>query len=215
MVGCHMTVTEICGPSSPSMLSLEALVGPSSPDSPLSRTLAILFEPSPILFCILEPQLQASLTTVARGITSYADLVGLSISQIQSWDKDLQALFIAAHPRIGENKNLSALSANEQGATVPTSLEVLNRLAHLNACYEKRYPGLRYIIFVDGRSRAAVAEVMEDQLGFAHSLSPSEPAIGEVLSVDIGGEEWTLELNRAVQDVGRIAKSRLISLGLE
>ncbi|KAF9269085.1 hypothetical protein L218DRAFT_953638 [Marasmius fiardii PR-910] len=197
---------------------LETLAGPSSLDSPLSKALAILFEPSPILFSTLEPQLQSSLTSSSQGLTSYAELIDLSISRIQFWDKDLQAQFIAAHPRIGENKNLSTLSAKEQGAnaaTAPTPPEVLNRLAHLNACYEKRYPGLRYIIFVNGRSRAAVVEAMEDQLGLRHSLSPIEPTVDDLESVEIGGPEWTLELKRAVQDVGSIAKSRLKTLGVK
>ncbi|KAL0577514.1 hypothetical protein V5O48_004455 [Marasmius crinis-equi] len=195
---------------------LSTLVGPSKPDSPLSTALSVLFEPSPILFTHLEPQVHALLAT--EELRSYSELIDISISQIQSWAHDLQAQFITAHPRIGESKNLSALSAKEQGATpatIPTPPEVLNRLVHLNACYEKRYPGLRYIIFVNGRSRAAVAEIMEDQLGLAHSLSSDEPAVHDIEPVKISGEEWSSELKRAVKDVGRIAQSRLKALGTD
>jgi len=91
---------------------------------------------------------------------------------------------------------------------------VLARLAHLNACYERRYLGLRYITFVNGRSRGAIAEEMEDVLGVEHSLSPDQPDIGGIESVSVGGVEWKAELDRAVADVGQIAKSRLRALGV-
>ncbi|KAK7056293.1 hypothetical protein VNI00_002846 [Paramarasmius palmivorus] len=195
------------------------LKDPSSPTSPLAIALSILFEHSDILLSALEPQLHDLLTTRNEPLTSYNELIDLSITQIQSWEKDLQAQFIAGHPRIGESKNLSALSAKEQGAstmtTPATPPEVLARLAHLNTCYEKRYPGLRYIIFVNGRSRAAVAEIMEDQLGLPHSLSSDQPAVSEIVSVPTGEVDWTEELQRAVIDVGLIAKSRLKTLGVE
>ncbi|KAL0060420.1 hypothetical protein AAF712_012789 [Marasmius tenuissimus] len=194
---------------------LSTLKESSGPDSPLSSALSTLFEPSPILSTHLEPHIHGVLAS--REPTSYSELIALSISHIQSWPHDLQAQFIAGHPRIGESKNLSKLSAKEQGATpstAPTPPEVLNRLAHLNTCYEKRYPGLRYIIFVNGRSRAAVAEALEDQLELAHSLSSDEPTLDAIEAVEIGGEEWSSELKRAVEDVGRIAQSRLKTLSV-
>ncbi|ESK97747.1 ohcu decarboxylase protein [Moniliophthora roreri MCA 2997] len=194
--------------------------GQSSPSSSLATALSILFEYSDILTSTLEPQLRRILAARNEPLTSFAQLVDLSITQIQLWEKNLQAQFIAGHPRIGESKNLSALSAKEQGTTSPSSTssvtpEVLARLAHLNACYEKRYPGLRYIIFVNGRSRAAVAAIMEDQLGLSHSLSPDQPEVDRLESLTVGEEEWTKELERAVVDVGLIAKSRLKTLGTE
>lgn len=73
----------------------------------------------------------------------------------------------------------------------------------LNARYEKVYPGLRYITFVNGRSRAEIAQEIEGVLS-----SNQE-------SVEVGGDQWTRELNRAVTDVGRIAKSRLNKLGIQ
>ena len=57
---------------------------------------------------------------------------------------------------------------------------------------------------------------MEDVLGFERSLtrSASEPTVKSVKKV-VGGQDWKAELNRAVVDVGRIAKSRLRTLGVE
>ena len=56
---------------------------------------------------------------------------------------------------------------------------------------------------------------MEDKLGLEHSVSVDEPPVEDVASVEIGSEEWKSELDRAVGDVGKIAKSRLRSLGVE
>ena len=132
-----------------------------------------------------------------------------------NWDLSAQSQFISGHPRIGENKNISKLSAKEQGSgVVPTSPEVLARLGHLNACYEIRYPGLRYITFVNGRTRLAIAQEMEDMLGIPHSLSPDDPSLDSISFVDTSSEEWKTELGRAVLDIGSIAKSRLGALGL-
>ncbi|KAH7335233.1 Oxo-4-hydroxy-4-carboxy-5-ureidoimidazoline decarboxylase, partial [Rhizoctonia solani] len=108
-----------------------------------------------------------------------------------------QAQFIAGHPRIGEVSNLSALSAAEQ-AKHATPPEVLERLKGLNEAYEKRYPGLVYITFVNGRTRAEIVPEMEEAIA-------GDP-------VEVGGEEWTKELRRALMDVGKIAKSRLSKL---
>jgi 2-oxo-4-hydroxy-4-carboxy--5-ureidoimidazoline (OHCU) decarboxylase len=187
--------------------------GPLHGESPLGKALRILFEPSPILISTLAPQLAAR----RQPLSSYSELIDVALLAIAEWDTSSQSEFIAGHPRIGESKNLSNLSAKEQGTTgsASTPPEVLTRLAHLNACYEAKYPGLRYITFVNGRSRHAIAEEMEDFLGFKHSLSPDEPALRGAESVDVGGEVWILELRRAVDDIGRIAKSRLTSLGVE
>lgn len=180
---------------------------------PLARALALLFEPSPILYDALAPALAAHIQE-APPVLSYRALIDAALSVIASWPDDRKAQFIAAHPRIGEAKGLSHLSAQEQAAKA-TSPEVIVRLAHLNACYERRYPGLVYITFVNGRSRAVIKDEMEDALGLEHTVDADEPSADSVESVEVGGETWKAELERAVADVGRIAKSRLSALGIE
>ncbi|TFK39936.1 Oxo-4-hydroxy-4-carboxy-5-ureidoimidazoline decarboxylase [Crucibulum laeve] len=189
---------------------------PSQSDSPLATALTVLFEHSPILLFVLEPQLSRALKS-GPVPESYAQLIDASLKEITKWDIPAQSEFISGHPRIGESKNLSNLSAKEQGAqgAMVTPPEVLARLAHLNACYEARYPGLRYITFVNGRSRAAIAEEMEDVLGLQYSLSPDDPLVSNVSPVDTNSEAWLSELHRAVQDVGRIARSRLVAIGVQ
>lgn len=79
-------------------------------------------------------------------------------------------------------------------ATFPSSLKALNTL------YEQTYPRLRYITFVAGRPRAAIAVEMEQLLG----VSP--------VVKDVGSPEWEAELERAVKDVWRIGHARLEGL---
>jgi 2-oxo-4-hydroxy-4-carboxy--5-ureidoimidazoline (OHCU) decarboxylase len=180
----------------------------SSPED-LKDVLDLLFETSPVISELLVPQLQA----LPRPPSSYHELITLSIDVISSWNLEDQAQFIYGHPRIGEVKNLSALSAQEQ-ARVATPPDVLVRLEHLNTCYERRYPGLRYIIFVNGRSRAEIIPEIEALLGFDHCLEPGYPPSPNVTPAEFGGKEWTSELRRAVTDIGLIAEARLQSLGV-
>ena len=186
----------------------------------LATTVSLLFEPSPILFSKLVPQLTTSLSEDPSSVTTFTNLIDKAVEFINLWDDGDKADFIKGHPRIGESHNLSKLSAKEQGgnntnASQATPPEVLARLAHLNACYEHVYPDLVYITFVNGRSRAAIAEEMEDALGIEHSLDAGKPPVRELAVVEKGEMKWRSELNRAVVDVGRIAKSRLKGLNIE
>ncbi|KAJ8494359.1 hypothetical protein ONZ51_g2406 [Trametes cubensis] len=200
--------------SSPLPPLLEALSDSSGKDDgPLARALALLFEPSPVLYRTLVPAVATHIQN-APPVLSYYALIGVALEVIESWSDTQKAEFIAGHPRIGEVKGLSQLSAQEQAAKA-TPPEVLARLAHLNACYEHRYPGLIYITFVNGRSRAEIKDEMEDVLGLEHSLSPDEPPVVSLQSVEMGTEEWKKELQRAVADVCKIAKSRLKALGVD
>lgn len=56
---------------------------------------------------------------------------------------------------------------------------------------------------------------MEDALGIEHSLDAGKPPVRELAVVEKGEMKWRSELNRAVVDVGRIAKSRLKGLNIE
>lgn len=189
---------------------------PESEDSALSQTLSILLESSPVLTKHLVPELARSLS-IDPTVDSYTSLIDLAIQKIAgSWDTSLQSEFIAGHPRIGQVKNLSALSVAEQ-ARVATPPEVITRLEHLNNCYERKYPGLIYIIFVNGRSRTEVMQEMERVLGvgkLSEGCAVDQPPVGSIEVIQRGSEEWKKELDRAVQDVGLIAKSRLSVFGV-
>ncbi|KAG9118656.1 hypothetical protein FRC07_006727 [Ceratobasidium sp. 392] len=190
----------------------ESLKSDGSRGSPLAQSLATLFEPSEILFAQVVPYLANS----PSQYKSYKDLIDASTTRISQLPLAEQAQFIAGHPRIGEVSGLSALSTAEQ-ASKATPPAVLARLAHLNRLYERRYPGLVYITYVAGRSRAQIVPEMESVLGIGHAPEgkEGEPPVETIESVEVEGEAWTKELNRAVVDVGRIAKGRLDKLGVE
>jgi 2-oxo-4-hydroxy-4-carboxy--5-ureidoimidazoline (OHCU) decarboxylase len=83
-----------------------------------------------------------------------------------------------AHPAIGARR-LSARSAAEQGDDADP--EVLAQLAELNRRYEARF-GFRFVVFVDGRPRAAIVPVLRERLerGRAEEL---DTAIGELVAI--------------------------------
>lgn len=189
----------------------DVLASSSDENAPLATALSVLFEPSPTLLTELVPQVKAYLAS--GEITTYCGLVDSSTHIISTWDDDKKAQFIAGHPRIGEVKFLSQLSAREQ-ASVATPPQVLARLDHLNACYEHCYPGLRYITFVNGRSRATIMEEMEDKLALSRSMSSKEPPVSSLEVIAKEDERWKAELQRAVKDVGKIAETRVRGMGL-
>lgn len=183
----------------------------TSRDGPLARAFATLFEPSPALFEFLVP----SIITIVEDPDSdiprtFNALIDTGIRGIDDWPHSQQASFIGGHPRIGEIKGLSALSASEQAAHA-TPPEILARLLELNEEYERRYPGLRYITFVNGRSRKMIMEEMEEKLGIDDGWEKGDSK--EIHS--LGSEEWVSEVRRALEDIGKIAKSRLVALKVD
>ena len=184
----------------------------TSRDAPLPRAFATLFEPSPALFEFLVPSVIAIIADPESRIPrrTFDALIDIGIREIDDWPHSRQASFIGGHPRIGEVKGLSALSASEQAAHA-TPPEILARLLELNEEYERRYPGLRYITFVDGRSRKMIMEEMEEKLGIGDEWEKGDSK--EVRPV--GSEEWESEVRRALKDIGSIAKSRLVALKVD
>ncbi|KAF7309584.1 OHCU-decarbox domain-containing protein [Mycena indigotica] len=168
-------------------------------EATLAQIFATLFEPTDTL-----PKLVAAVQLKGCHYATYDALVDAVVAQVEMWPVELQTSFISGHPRIGEKAAISSLSAKEQGVNIATP-ELLHRLAYLNDCYEHSFPGLRYITFVNGRSRQAIVVEMED---FLHISPDSAPFPGSLTRIEPGSGAWTSELLRAIQDVGRIAKSR-------
>jgi len=101
---------------------------------------------------------------------------------------DEQLELIDGHPRIGAlPSSVSATSYREQGYDRDAgTAELQARLDLLNTGYEARF-GFRFVVFVNGRSRAEIAGLLERQLD----------------------EPRDAELARALNDVFAIARSRL------
>ncbi len=184
----------------------------TSRDGPLARAFVTLFEPSPALFENLVPSVIATIADPESHIPrrTFNGLIDIGIRELNDWPHSQQASFLGGHPRIGEIKGLSALSASEQAAHA-TRPEVLARLLELNEEYERRYPGLRYITFVNGRSRKMIMEEREEKLGIGDGWEKGDSKKVHPL----GSEAWVSEVRRALRDIGKIAKSRLEALTVD
>jgi 2-oxo-4-hydroxy-4-carboxy--5-ureidoimidazoline (OHCU) decarboxylase len=178
----------------------------------LARAFATLFESSPALFEFLVPSVIAIIANPENRIPqrTFNALIDIGIRELDDWPHTRKASFLGGHPRIGEIKGLSALSASEQAAHA-TPPEVLARLSELNEEYERRYPGLRYITFVNGRSRKMIMVEMEEKLGIGDAWVKGDSKEVHLL----GGEEWVSQVRRALEDIGKIAKSRLVALKVD
>lgn len=119
--------------------------------------------------------LQAFLSTKAfnKKFTSYQDFIEniryellwlLSLNDPNDFEKIAE--IIGAHPRLGATKvvKLSEHSLKEQASLQQSSAEEKRRLNELNQNYEKTFPGLRYVVFVNGRSREAIMKDIEARI---------------------------------------------------
>jgi 2-oxo-4-hydroxy-4-carboxy-5-ureidoimidazoline decarboxylase len=98
-----------------------------------------------------------------------------------------QIELLNAHPRIGAPPStVSAMSYAEQGYDRDAgTAELQARLDRLNAEYERKF-GFRFCVFVAGRSRAEIAELLESHID----------------------ADRDAELDRALNDVFAIARDR-------
>ncbi|KAM4062671.1 OHCU decarboxylase domain-containing protein [Hirsutella rhossiliensis] len=176
-------------PSSlPPIHSLRSCPGPAQ-----TAVLDLLFEPSPALHSTLVPVLQAA------GHGSYRELIDACHVQLRSLANSSGASHatsptllsvLGSHPRLGEKKVDSAQSVAEQANLGGEGEE----LAALNREYEDRFPGLRYVVFVNGRARP---EIMRDMRA----------------RMDRG--DYALEVDAALQAMCDIAKDRASKLPVQ
>ncbi|GAA5887497.1 hypothetical protein JCM5296_002594 [Sporobolomyces johnsonii] len=205
---------------------IDLLVHSPAP-STLVPVLQQLLEPSPPLSTLLAPELHAYLQSLPpnQRPTSYKDLLDVAQALVEDWDIEEQAAFLASHPRIGETKGLSSASEGEQAPKAgqgATPGEVLKRLQILNAFYEETFPGLRYVTFVNGRTRAEIVPELESLLSLhlpPPSASTPEPRLGDLrrsLRVQpTGSSAWRDELKRGLGAMWDIARNRVASMGAQ
>ena len=106
-----------------------------------------------------------------RPFGSYEDLIERAERTAQRLPPADRVQVLNAHPRIGERPEaVSAFSYREQGynaeAGLPTEQvrQVYADLADLNHEYEQRF-GFRFVVFVNGRPKSAILEVLRLRLG--------------------------------------------------
>jgi len=150
------------------------------PTASRARILDLLFEPSTALHTLSLPLISPDSTTV-QSFESYDDLIiaiGLQLTELaeskSTSDTEWLDTILGAHPRLGAKKVESKLSQMEQAAMVKASggdsrseeeiRQEQETLQKLNEDYENAFPGLRYVVFVNGRPRPVIFEDMQKRI---------------------------------------------------
>jgi len=102
-----------------------------------------------------------------RPYTSYMALLDRAEALMAKLTRQQQIEVVNAHPRIGASPiEVSEASYREQGYAAEAGLDMTNvyeRLRQLNEAYERRF-GFRFVIFVNGRPKGAIADVLQQRL---------------------------------------------------
>lgn len=124
---------------------------PSLPEDTQLRVLDTLFEPSPQLHRLMQPVLP---NQTFPTYTSLIDAVGGRMSALcaanSPIDRDVLFGILGSHPRLGRgptanSEHLSELSKREQAQLQAGAEEQAEKLRVLNAEYEDKFPGLRFV----------------------------------------------------------------------
>ena len=126
-----------------------------------------------------------------RPYPSYEALLDRAEAVVGTLSPEERLVVVNAHPRIGESaavvRETSALSYREQGYDAEGGMDPSDRerlyadLARLNAEYESRF-GFRFVVFVNGRPKAAVLEVLRTRLANEREQELGT-ALGEMLAI--------------------------------
>lgn len=130
-----------------------------------AKLLDTLFEPSVPLHTLALPLLRS------QTFSTYNDLIAaigvaltaLAESASTSDTKWLEEI-LGSHARLGAKKVESVQSQAEQAQLQGGGEGEAEKLAQLNAEYEAAFPGLRYVVFVDGRGKDAIMEDMRTRI---------------------------------------------------
>lgn len=133
----------------------------------VDEVLGHLYEPCPVLCDFITKNV------INGPLLSYSVLIESTRSKLLEFLKKEEAKssvssdiasIISAHPRLGPSKDkLSSHSTLEQ-KSLEGSAEEAKKLADLNAKYEATFPGLRYVVFVNGRSRETIMKNMIERI---------------------------------------------------
>jgi 2-oxo-4-hydroxy-4-carboxy--5-ureidoimidazoline (OHCU) decarboxylase len=156
---------------------------PSSPEELQIQVLDALFEPSPSIHAALLAILKNHL------FPSYPSLIDACHSQLLTLagpaaSEPTNALLsvLGSHPRLGAKKVDSAQSEAEQRNLQGQGEE----LGRLNEEYERVFPGLRFVVFVDGRGREEIMGDMRRRI----DRGQFELEVQEALKVSSDFEVW-------------------------
>jgi 2-oxo-4-hydroxy-4-carboxy-5-ureidoimidazoline decarboxylase len=100
-------------------------------------------------------------TRLVELLSAREDPLGSADDTIDELDEAGKLEALNAHPAIGARAGLSARSAAEQGDDADPA--VATELAYLNQVYEEKF-GFRFVVFVNGRRKAEILEVLRGRL---------------------------------------------------
>ena len=156
-------------------------------EATVTSVLDTLFEPSPEIHAIAVPAIRRRNRLAGNpderpdgdtAFTSYTSLIehiGSLLQQLavysaspaspsSSASQEKLHDILGSHPRLGAKKVDSAQSRAEQAQLNIGATDEAERLAALNREYEEKFPGLRYVVFVNGRSRDIIMEDMRRRI---------------------------------------------------
>ena len=124
-----------------------------------------LFEPSQGLRTTCDPILRETYFNDYDGLINQVGM-RLDVLHRSSSGNDLNTLheILGSHPRLGEKKVDSAQSQAEQAQLGSHDEAEGKKLMEMNGLYEKTFPGLKYVVFVNGRPRPAILEDMQNRI---------------------------------------------------
>jgi 2-oxo-4-hydroxy-4-carboxy--5-ureidoimidazoline (OHCU) decarboxylase len=96
--------------------------------------------------------------------------------------KKLHAI-LGSHPRLGAKKVESAQSKAEQAQLHSGGEAEAEKLRLLNGEYEARFPGLRYVVFVNGRSRPVIMENMRSRIDRGDFEAEEREAVDAMIDI--------------------------------
>jgi 2-oxo-4-hydroxy-4-carboxy--5-ureidoimidazoline (OHCU) decarboxylase len=100
-------------------------------------------------------------TALVERLAGTEDPLGRAEEILDALSDEEKVEALNAHPAIGA-RDLSPRSAHEQGSAHDPA--VLSELAYMNRVYEEKF-GFRFVVFVDGRSKREVLQVLHERLG--------------------------------------------------
>ncbi|KAK7733012.1 hypothetical protein SLS53_008341 [Cytospora paraplurivora] len=168
-------------PTLPDVTTLASL-----PDSSIITVLDLLFEPSEDLHTLALPTLRSmTFATYPELIDTIRDQLLAISDSVHSDPTACQPLLLVlgSHPRLGEKKVESAQSAAEQAQLNKGPESEAERLAALNKEYEEKFPGLRYVVFVNGRTRDVIMEDMRVRIDRADFVAEEREAINAMADI--------------------------------
>lgn len=140
-------------------------------DQMQTSVLDTLFEPSPAIHATLLPVIRTAEYSTWDDLIDVCQIRLLSLASSNSLatpstrPSPTLLSILGSHPRLGEKKIESEHSKAEQASVQNgADSEQEEELDRLNQLYEETFPGLRYVVFVDGRARTEIFDDMRARI---------------------------------------------------